>query len=367
MAEIILRNIFKRFGDLVAINDLSLKINEKEFLVLLGPSGCGKTTTLRCISGLEMPDEGKILIGGEDVTDKRASQRDIAFVFQLYALYPHLTVYGNIAFPLLTQRTDKKKIEQEVNRAAEILQIKHILNKKPKELSGGDMQRVALGRAIVRRPKAFLLDEPIGTLDAKFREEMRTELKRLHVDIGATTVYVTHDQSEAMAMGDIIAIMNLGVLQQVGTPYEIYTNPKNLFVANFIGTPGMNFINCKPERDPDGKLALRLSSVDVCISIPDEIQKIILDKKEEEKELVLGIRPEDIVLSLNKEWNYIKAEVFVTEMTGSYNIIDVKLGSDIAKIRTLPTVAPRIGETVYIGIDMERMSIFNKKDGNSLM
>lgn len=367
MAEIILRNIFKRFDDLVAINDLSLDIKEREFLVLLGPSGCGKTTTLRCISGLEMPDEGEILIGGEDVTNKRASQRDIAFVFQLYALYPHLTVYGNIAFPLLTQRTAKKKIKQEVNRAAEILQIKHILNKKPKELSGGDMQRVALGRAIVRRPKAFLLDEPIGTLDAKFREEMRTELKRLHVDIGATTVYVTHDQSEAMAMGDRIAIMNLGVLQQAGTPYGIYTNPKNLFVANFIGTPGMNFINCKPERDPDGRLALRLSSTGACVSIPDEIQKIILDKNEENKELVLGIRPENIILSLKEEWNYIKTEVFIVEATGSYNIVDVKLGSDIVKVRTLPTVAPKIGKTVCIGIDMGRISIFNKKNGNSIM
>jgi len=278
MAEIVLKDIVKRFGDLVAVNNLSLNIKEKEFLVLLGPSGCGKTTTLRCISGLETPDEGKILIDGEDVTIRRASRRDIAFVFQLYALYPQLTAYGNIAFPLLTQRTDKKKIKEEVNKVAEILKIKHILNKKPKELSGGDMQKVALGRAIVRRPKAFLLDEPIGTLDAKFREEMRTELKKLHVDIGATTVYVTHDQVEAMSMGDSIAIMNLGVLQQVGTPYEIYTNPKNLFVANFIGSPGMNFINCKPERDSSGRLVLRLLSINTHIQISDRIQKIILDK-----------------------------------------------------------------------------------------
>ena len=227
MAEIVLKNIVKRYSSLIAVNNLNLNISDREFLVLLGPSGCGKTTTLRCISGLETPDEGKILIAGEDVTVKRASQRGIAFVFQLYALYPHMTVYGNIAFPLMTQRFGKKKIEEEVNKAAEILQIKHILKKKPKELSGGDMQRVALGRAIVRRPKAFLLDEPIGTLDAKFREEMRAELKRLHVDIGATTVYVTHDQVEAMSMGDRIAVMNLGVLQQVGTPYEIYSKPKN--------------------------------------------------------------------------------------------------------------------------------------------
>ncbi|MBM3703219.1 MAG: ABC transporter ATP-binding protein, partial [Actinobacteria bacterium] len=236
MAEIVLKDIVKRFGDLIAVNNLSLNIKDKEFLVLLGPSGCGKTTTLRCISGLETPDEGKIFIDGEDVTIRRASRRDIAFVFQLYALYPHMTVYGNITYPLINQRYSKEKIKKEVDRVVEILKIKHILNKKPRELSGGDMQRVALGRAIVRRPKAFLLDEPIGTLDAKFREEVRTELKKLHVDIGATTVYVTHDQVDAMSMGDSIAIMNFGVLQQVGTPNEIYTNPKNLFVANFIGS-----------------------------------------------------------------------------------------------------------------------------------
>jgi len=367
MAEIVLKDIVKRFGDLIAVNNLSLNIKDKEFLVLLGPSGCGKTTTLRCISGLETPDEGKIFIDGEDVTIRRASRRDIAFVFQLYALYPHMTVYGNITYPLINQRYSKEKIKKEVDRVVEILKIKHILNKKPRELSGGDMQRVALGRAIVRRPKAFLLDEPIGTLDAKFREEVRTELKKLHVDIGATTVYVTHDQVDAMSMGDSIAIMNFGVLQQVGTPNEIYTNPKNLFVANFIGSPGMNFINCNPAMDSSGKLVLRPLLIDTFIPIPDRIQKIILDKKEEEKELVLGVRPEDVMLSMKKGENYIETKVFVVETAGSYNIIDIKLGSDIVRVRTLPTIAPKIGETVYIGVDMKRISIFNKKDGNSIM
>ena len=195
MSEIVLENIIKRFGSLIAFNNLNLYIKNKEFVVLVGPSGCGKTTTLRMI------------------TFKRASQRDIAFVFQLYALYPLMTVYSNMSFPLRTQGYSKTKIEEEVNRAAEILKIKHILNKKPKELSGGDMQRVALGRALVRRPKVFLLDEPIGTLDAKFREEMRTELKKLHVDVGATTVYVTHDQVEAVTMGDKVVVMDKGVLQ----------------------------------------------------------------------------------------------------------------------------------------------------------
>lgn len=367
MAEIVLKDIVKRFGNLVAVNNLSLDIKDKEFLVLLGPSGCGKTTTLRCISGLEIPDEGRIFIDGKDVTTKRASQRDIAFVFQLYALYPHLTAYGNIAFPLVTQRYDRKKIEQEVNRAAEILKIKHILNKKPKELSGGDMQRVALGRAIVRRPKAFLLDEPIGTLDAKFREEMRTELKRLHVDIGATTVYVTHDQVEAMSMGDRIAVMNLGVLQQVGTPHEIYTRPNNLFVANFIGSPGMNFISCKPARDSNGKLTLRLTGINTCIPIPERIQKVIIDKNEEKKDLVLGVRPEDVVFSLKQEKDFVKTKIYAIERTGSYNIVDIKLGNEIVRVRTLPTIIPELEQTAYISFDMDRISLFNKEDGKSIM
>jgi len=366
MAEIVLKNIVKKFGDIIAVNDLNLDIKNKEFLVLLGPSGCGKTTTLRCISGLETADEGDVLIGGKDVTMLRASQRDIAFVFQLYALYPILTAYENIAFPLKAQKYDKDKIKAEVDKVAELLQIKHILNKKPRELSGGDMQKVALGRAIVRRPKAFLLDEPIGTLDAKFREEMRMELKKLHIDIGATTVYVTHDQAEAMSMGDRIAIMNLGVLQQVGTPHEIYSNPKNLFVANFIGSPGMNFIDCEPLRDSNGKVILKLLIDDMYISIPEKIQKTILNKSNENKKLVLGIRPEDVSFSMQKEEDFLKAKVYVVEGMGSYNIIDVNLGVETIRVRTLPALQPNIGETAYIRFDVERMSLFDKETENAI-
>jgi len=365
MAEILLENILKSFGKTIAVNNLTLDIKDKEFIVLLGPSGCGKTTTLRCISGLEIPDEGKILLDGEDVTRKRASQRDIAFVFQLYALYPILTAYENIAFPLRAQRYDKQKIKEEVYKVARLLRIEHILNKKPRELSGGDMQRVALGRAMVRRPKAFLLDEPIGTLDAKFREEMRVELKRLHIDIGATTVYVTHDQVEAMSMGDRIAVMNLGVLQQVGTPYEIYTKPKNLFVANFIGSPGMNFINCEPVRQ-NGELELKLIEDDIYILIPGNLQKIILDRVHDKKNLVLGIRPEDVTLSLKKEKNFLPAKIYVIEDMGSYNIIDVMLGGETVKVRTLPTLKPDIGSECYIDLDMNRVSIFDRETGNSI-
>jgi len=366
MAEILLENIVKRFGKTVAVNNLTMDIKDREFLVLLGPSGCGKTTTLRCISGLEIPDEGKILIDEEDVTRKRASQRDIAFVFQLYALYPILTAYENIAFPLKAQKYDKERIKSEVYKVAELLRIKHILNKKPRELSGGDMQRVALGRAIVRRPKAFLLDEPIGTLDAKFREEMRIELKRLHIDIGATTVYVTHDQVEAMSMGDRIAIMDLGVIQQIGTPHDIYTKPANLFVANFIGSPGMNFINCEPVRK-DGKIVLKLVKDEIYITMPDRIQKLISDKVHEKKVLVLGIRPEDITFSLTKEEGFLTVETYVVEDMGSYHIVDVKLGKETIKVRTLPTQRPEVGEECYIDLDMNRMSIFDSETGKSLM
>ncbi len=367
MAEIEIREMVKRFETLVAVNNLDLTINNKEFMVLLGPSGCGKTTTLRCISGLDVPDEGNIFIDGRDVTTKRASDRDIAFVFQLYALYPHLTAYENMAFPLKAQRYGRKQIQKEIERAAQILQIQNILSKKPKELSGGDMQRVALGRAIVRRPKAFLLDEPIGTLDAKFREEMRIELKKLHVDIEATTVYVTHDQVEAMSMGDRIAIMRLGVLQQIGTPHEIYSEPNNLFVANFIGSPGMNLIECKAVKDGQGKLGLLLKAPDFMIPIPEKLQKTIVDKENEGKDLVLGVRPEDVILSFEPKNDFVKNEVYVIEAMGSYNIIDFKFGgTETVRVRSLPDVKPNVGTEAYISFDMDRITLFDKKSEQSI-
>jgi len=367
MAEIVLENIVKQFKSLTAVNNLNLTICDKEFVVLLGPSGCGKTTTLRMISGLELPTEGKILLDGEDVTFKKASQRDIAFVFQLYALYPHMTVYGNMSFPLRTQHYTKNKIDEEVNRAAELLKIKHILDRKPKELAGGDMQRVALGRALVRRPKVFLLDEPIGTLDAKFREEMRSELKKLHVDVGATTVYVTHDQVEAMSMGDRVVVMNLGVLQQIGTPQEVYAHPKNLFVANFIGSPGMNFIDVVPIKDSNGHVVLMLKTLGVNIVIPEKLQKLIIEKGKIEKNIVLGVRPEDVSIEFKETPNYVKSEVFVIETLGSYNIIDMKIGNEIVRVRTLPVVMPDFGTEAFIGVDMDRVTLFDKETEKSIM
>ena len=366
IAEIILRDMVKRFGETVAIDHLDLDIRHGEFIVLLGPSGCGKTTTLRCISGLETPDEGHIFLNGEDVTYKKASERDIAFVFQLYALYPHFSVFRNIAFPLITQRHRKEEVSEEVMRAAKMLRIDHLLNKKPKELSGGDQQRVALGRALVRRPKAFLLDEPIGTLDASFREEMRSELKKLHVDVEATTVYVTHDQVEAMSMGDRIAVMNLGVLQQVGTPHEIYSKPVNLFVANFIGSPGMNFLSCETAGQ-NGSLALRLTELDSLVSIPQRLQEIVVSKSEERKPLVLGVRPENVFMSLNRVDDYLTTEVYALEKMGPYNIIDIKLGNEIVRARTSPEIAPKIKDTVYIGFDMDDVCLFDRESEQSIV
>ena len=247
MAEIVLRDIEKYFGDNYVIRKLNLTIAHKEFVVLLGPSGCGKTTTLRAIAGLEDIDTGDILIDGKPVQALQPGDRDIAFVFQLFALYPHLTAYDNIAFPLRATRESRASVDAKVRQAAKALQIEHLLNRRPSALSGGDMQRVAIGRALVRHPKAMLMDEPIGALDAKLREEMRTELKRLHLENEQTTVYVTHDQVEAMSLADRIAIMNEGVLQQVGTPTDVYQHPANLFVAQFVGSPVMNIAPARLE------------------------------------------------------------------------------------------------------------------------
>ena len=365
MAEVVLSNLVKRFGDFTAVKNLDLTIRDREFLVLLGPSGCGKTTTLRCISGLELPTEGKIFLGGEDVTMQRASRRDIAFVFQLYALYPHLTAYGNISFPLKTQRMPRKQIREEVQKTAKLLQIEHILNKKPQGLSGGDMQRVALGRALVRRPKVFLLDEPIGTLDAAFREEMRSELKRLHVDVGATTVYVTHDQMEAMSMGDRIAIMNEGVLQQVGPPHEVYADPANLFVARFIGSPGMNFLDCVAALRR-GAAGVTMSSGGDFIEIRGKLQETLAASGGEGSDLVLGVRPEDVAIHPEKCDNCLATKVYIIERMGSYNIVDIRYGEEMIRVRTLPSVKLQLGQTVHATFDMDRIRLFDKKTEKAL-
>ena len=356
----------KQFGDFTAVKNLDLTIHNGEFLVLLGPSGCGKTTTLRCISGLEIPSSGKILLDGVDVTSRRASQRDIAFVFQLYALYPHMSAYKNIAFPLKAQGFSKEEIDAEMERVVKMLRIEHILKRKPKHLSGGDLQRVALGRALVRRPKVFLLDEPIGTLDAAFREEMRTELKALHVDVGATSVYVTHDQEEAMSMGDRIAIMNHGVLQQIGLPHEVYSNPANLFVAQFIGSPGMNFLRCTAHAE-GGEVFLQTKDLGHKVIIPKHQQQLLRDYTKEKQELVLGVRPEDCTVSTDSSNGYLPVEVYITEKMGSFRIVDLKYGDEIIRARTSSYVELDMGQNVQVSFDMERARLFDEESGDSIL
>ena len=362
MAEIIIRNIEKYFGDVYVIRKLNLTIQHREFVVLLGPSGCGKTTTLRAIAGLEEIDSGDILIDGKPVQALEAGDRDIAFVFQLFALYPHLTVYENIAFPLRATNESKQDIDKKVRAVARSLQIEHLLATRPSALAGGDMQRVAIGRALVRRPKAMLMDEPMGALDAKMREELRTELKRLHLENEATTVYVTHDQVEAMALADRIAIMNEGVLQQVGTPDEVYHRPANLFVAQFVGSPVMNIARASLRTGKSSTQVL-LSDNATGFVFPPELQKMISNVGGTADQLTLGIRPEGVLVSLNPEKSYIPVVVHLIEPLGSYDIVDLKIGSTIIRSRTSSGLITKKGEKIWARLDPSQTHFFDSNSG----
>ena len=365
MAEIILSNVEKYFGDNYIIRKLNLEIRHREFVVLLGPSGCGKTTTLRAIAGLEDIDSGDILIDGKPVQDMQAADRDIAFVFQLFALYPHLNAYENIAFPLRATRESKAVVDQRVRDVARHLRIEHLLDKRPRALSGGDMQRVAIGRALVRRPKALLMDEPIGALDAKLREEMRTELKRLHLENDATTVYVTHDQVEAMSMADKIAIMNEGVLQQVGTPTEVYQHPANLFVAQFIGSPIMNVVN-GAVRPADDHTAVVLGENDAVLSFPQPLFHLIADKKHSEDELAIGVRPEGILVETQPTPGHIAVEAHIIEPLGPYDIVDLKFGKQLLRARTPSGFVAKPGDVVWAKLDEKQTHFFSTRTGAAL-
>ena len=345
MADIELKGLHKRFGEFVAVNDVDFTIRSGEFFVLLGPSGCGKTTTLRMIAGLELPSEGRISLEGQDVTFLRASQRDIAFVFQLFALYPHMNVAKNIGFPLKIQRLPKKEIDQKVREVAKLLHLEHLLDLKVSGLSGGDRQRVALGRAIIRRPKAFLMDEPLGALDAEFRERMCFELRKLHNDIDATTVYVTHDQIEAMAMGDRVGIMNDGVLQQADEPLTIYNKPRTMFVGNFIGSPAMNFLKID-SHVAKGCRSVAFGSFEV--EIPELYDQSNTDTN------YLGIRPENIELADPKRGK-INGRVFGVEYLGAHCIVTVDTEIGRVKVRSSGKVKTKINENV--GLDFVRDSI----------
>ena len=363
MAEIILKDIEKNFGSAYVIRKLNLTIKDREFVVLLGPSGCGKTTTLRAIAGLEEIDTGDILIDGKPVQGLEAGDRDIAFVFQLFALYPHLTAYENISFPLRATSESKADVDRKVRAVARSLQIEHLLDKRPSALAGGDMQRVAIGRALVRRPKAMLMDEPMGALDAKLREEMRTELKRLHLENEATTVYVTHDQVEAMSMADRIAIMNEGILQQVGTPDEVYHHPANLFVAQFVGSPVMNILPASVQPDgPSAKLTLNGAEhgFDFPAALLAQVQTASGDG------LTLGIRPEGVELRREASPGFAAAQVQLIEPLGAFDIVDLKVGPNSLRARSKSGFAGKIGDGLWVRLDPAQTHFFNAKTGESL-
>jgi multiple sugar transport system ATP-binding protein len=354
MAEIKVENITKTFGNFAAVKGVSFTVDQGLFFVILGPSGCGKTTTLRMIAGLELPTSGRILLDGDDVTALRASARDIAFVFQLFALYPHMNVRQNIGFPLRCQNYTRSEIRQSVEQTAKLLKIDHLLERPVGGLSGGDRQRVALGRAIVRRPKAFLMDEPLGALDSEFRRLMCGELRELHDRVDATTVYITHDQLEAMAMADRIAIMNQGRVEQIGTPQEIYDRPRTMFVADFIGSPPMSFIKTQTAlRRGDRSISLD----GVAVEMPE-----VLEDRAEGK-FALGVRPENVSFA---DASRLRGHVIGAEYLGTMQIVTVVTANGQVKARLPSGKTVRVGETVGLMLRPDRISLFDMTSGQAL-
>ena len=353
MAQIRIENIRKDFGSFTAVQSSTFTVEDGEFFMLLGPSGCGKTTTLRMMAGLELPTSGRIYIDGEDVSQKRARERDIAFVFQMFALYPHMTVRGNISYPLKSQGMARDRIRAKVGEVAEILGITGILDRPVGGLSGGDRQRVALGRAIVRDPKAFFMDEPLGALDAEFREHMAEELRALHDRMQATTVYVTHDQLEAMQMGDKIVVMNHGVVEQFGVPQDIYDWPATRFVAQFIGSPPMNFL------DFNGMIGAGHDEVrlnDVPVKVPTSIAGA-------NGKLTLGVRPEHVRLDDAAPY---RGRIVATEYLGTTQIVTLDTPNGTLKARVSSADVVRVGQTTGLTFDARTITLFENAHGHAL-
>jgi multiple sugar transport system ATP-binding protein len=364
MAALELCNVRKSYpgSNHDTLKDIDLKIDDGEFLILVGPSGCGKSTLMNCIAGLEEITGGEIRLDGADISGASPKDRDIAMVFQSYALYPTMTVQENIAFGLKMRKVPAAKIEEEVSRVAKLLQIEHLLGRKPSQLSGGQQQRVAMGRALARRPKIYLFDEPLSNLDAKLRVEMRTEIKLMHQRLKTTTVYVTHDQIEAMTLGDKVAVMKDGIVQQFGTPKEIYNNPANLFVASFIGSPPMNFIPLRLTRQADGWRALLESGQDRC-----ELPLSLADGQSlEGREVILGIRPEQISVGTEADLPSLRAEVQVIEPTGPDTMIFVSLNQTKVCCRLAPDAAPNPGESLMLQFEPEKVLLFDAQTGERL-
>ena len=364
MAALELCNIRKSYpgSNQETLKDIDLKIDDGEFLILVGPSGCGKSTLMNCIAGLEDISGGEIRLDGADISGASPKDRDIAMVFQSYALYPTMTVQENIAFGLKMRKVPVAKIEEEVSRVAKLLQIEHLLNRKPSQLSGGQQQRVAMGRALARRPKIYLFDEPLSNLDAKLRVEMRTEIKLMHHRLKTTTVYVTHDQIEAMTLGDKVAVMKDGIVQQFGTPKDIYNNPANLFVASFIGSPPMNFIPLRLSRLGEGWQALLDSGQDRC-----ELPLQLVDGQSlEGREVILGIRPEQISLRGEAALPSLRAEVQVVEPTGPDTMVFVELNQTKVCVRLPPDAAPAPGASLDLQFEPDKVLLFDAKTGERL-
>ena len=355
VARIELKHLFKDYVEGVhAVTDFDLTIENEEFIVLVGPSGCGKSTTLRMIAGLEDITSGEMYIDGKKQSDLHPKDRDIAMVFQNYALYPHMNVYDNMAFGLKMRKTPKDEIERRVKNAARILDIDKLLDRKPKELSGGQRQRVALGRAIVREAKVFLMDEPLSNLDAKLRFQTRAEITKLHRSLKATTIYVTHDQTEAMSMATRIVVMKDGLIQQIGTPREIYLKPANVFVGKFIGSPAMNFIEISVKEN-------HILIGDLKFTMPHLLKERLAQKGYLNKEMIMGIRPEDLQLEEEKKDLSITAEVEISELMGAETLVYFKIKGEtvISKINSMDQFDT--GEKIQLGINFDKIHFFDKE------
>ena len=361
MASLQLKNIYKRYsGGVTAVSDFSLDIADKEFIIFVGPSGCGKSTTLRMIAGLEEISEGELYIGEKYMNDEAPKDRDIAMVFQNYALYPHMTVYENMAFGLKLRKTPKEEIDKRVVEAARILDIEHLLERKPKALSGGQRQRVALGRAIVREPKVFLMDEPLSNLDAKLRVQMRSEISKLHQRLQTTFIYVTHDQTEALTMGTRIVVMKDGIMQQVDSPQQLYNKPCNIFVAGFIGSPQMNFCDATIAEE-GGEIVVKFGSNKVVLNA----EKAEKAKKYVGQTVIMGIRPEDIYDDSEALEKYadsvVSADVEVTEMMGAETYLYLVIDGMNFIARVKPDSTAAINTTIKVAIDPAKIHLFDKE------
>ncbi len=364
MVDVILKNVVKKFGKVIAVDNVSFKAYSGKITVLLGPSGSGKSTILRLIAGLEFPDSGEIWIGDKLVNNLPPKDRDVAMVFQNYALYPHKTVYENLAFPLKVRRYPKEEIDRRVKEIARLLGIEELLNRKPRQLSGGQQQRVALGRALIRQPKVWLLDEPLSNLDAKLRVYMRAELKKLQRSQGITTIYVTHDQVEAMSLADRIVVLNKGKIQQVGTPHELYHKPANLFVATFIGSPPMNILKGYVKVHNE-RMYIDFGVGEIPVS--DDFSELL--KEYIGKDILVGIRPENIHISFEKVENSLKARVDVIEPLGNSSVVTLAIDKDTTIKVVYPEHLPeeKVGKEVYITFDQKRMHVFNPKNGQAII